>query len=73
MKRAKQAEALPVPGQVYKRDGLTRTVEKVDRGLPGLDIDSVVYRIRYGSQDEIHLVSLSNWNRWAEKARKVDS
>lgn len=62
---------LPVPGERYKRDGLTREVAKVDRGLPGMGLDSVIYRIRYGTQDEIHLVSLVNWNRWARGAERV--
>lgn len=63
MKRT--THALPVAGERYKRDGLTREVEDVSQIL-----GCVTYRIRFGDQDEIHHVSLGTWNKWAEKAKK---
>ena len=60
------APALPVVGERYKRHEFTREVLAAD-------LFSVTYRIQLGSKAETHVVSAGTWNRWAEKARKVDS
>lgn len=70
---------LPVPGERYKLHEFTREVVKVEPGVSysgrgpnrvASPTHVVTFQIQLGSKAETHVVSLSTWERWAEKATK---